>query len=192
MKNLRKFLIAFLLMFFTVNSIFLTQKMSVSAAENSFKMINQSQINMVKGEYMLLGTTWTGIGNVKWKVSNPKILKISPRSKKDAYCRVTAKKTGKVKVTAIAPNKKKVTCTIEIFNERFVSNTIIPIQKGKSRIVNFKNGDGKERVTSENTKIVKIKKLSKARYKLIGVKAGTTKMVVKSGKKILVYTIRVQ
>ena len=191
MKNFKRFIISFLLMFFLVNSIFLTGKINASAAEKGFVMINYQEINMVKGENMLLGTIWTGNGNVKWKVSDPKVVKIKPHGEKNMYCRAVAKKCGKVKITAVNPNKSKIVCTIEVFKERFTSKAILPIQKGKSLTINFKNGTGKDKASIENKKLAGIRKVAEARYSITGKKAGTTKMIVKSGKKILIYPIGV-
>ena len=73
--------------------------------------LNKKKVTIKTGEWMLLSASLNpekSTDTVKWKSSNKKVATV------DAYGFVTAKKKGKVKITAVTKSGKKATCTITV------------------------------------------------------------------------------
>lgn len=126
-------------------------------------------------------------GKVQWSTSNKKVAAIKANG---AKCTVTGKAPGTANIVAKAGGKK-FTCKVTVKENVKISTKSKTLKKGSSFNLSLSSvKDGKWSVG--NKSIVKIKKVSKNKYKVTALKAGKTTVNVKHGGKTYKCTVTVQ
>ena len=123
----------------------------------------------------------TGKNKVKWSVDKKykKYIAIAGSGRK---CYVRAKKVGTayIKVTM---GKTTYKCKVVVKNGAGLSDTVKSVNTGKSFELGLYGTSKTARWKSSNSKVVKLTKVGKNKYKVAGVKAGTAYVSATIGKK---------
>jgi hypothetical protein len=133
------------------------------------------------------------VAPLSWKSSNTKIATVDPKTGK-----ITAKKSGKVTVTATALNKKTLKLTVRVLKKATALKKVTlvkppkTLKKGKTKILTIKlspkTATGvKVTFKSSKPKVIKVDKAGK----ITALKKGKATITVKCGKRIVKKTITV-
>lgn len=144
--------------------------------------LSKTKATITKGKTLQLKVKGTK-KKVKWSSSSKKIATVSKKGK------VTAKKSGKVTITAKV-GKKKLKCKITVKNSSAVkiSNTKATILQGETLQLKMKGTKKKAKWSSSNARIATVDKNGEAK----GKRPGTTTIVAQLGKKAYLCTLTVE
>lgn len=108
----------------------------------------------------------------KWTSSKKKVITVKKIGKRKA--RITAKKVGTAYIRAKV-GKKTYKVKVRVENPR-LSRTSYTLSQGKNFTLSISGTKSTPRVVSSNTRIAKITKVSKYKYRVSGVSSGKTKV----------------
>ena len=163
-----------------------------SAAKKN--LLNVSSLKLQKGQtakvLKLKETAAAGDKVVRWKSSNPQIVKVSAKTGK-----MTGKKTGKAVITAVLKSGAAVSCNINVIKKPVATKSIalakssVTLKKGKTYTIKIKNrqpltANDKLTYKSADDKIAAVSAKGKVTAKNIGKTIITVKTA--SGRKKLV------
>lgn len=122
--------------------------------------ISKSSVSITKGSTYTLKMQNTS-KKAKWKTSNSKIATVNSKGK------VTAKKAGKVTITATI-GKKKYTCKVTVNNPPNISKSSISIAKGSTYTLKMQNTSKKAKWKTSNSNIATVSSTGKVTAKNAG------------------------
>lgn len=108
----------------------------------------------------------------KWTSSKKKVITVKKTGKRKA--KITAKKVGTAYIRAKV-GRKTYKVKVRVENPR-LSRTSYILSQGKNFTLSISGTKSTPRVVSSNTRIAKVTKVSKYRYKISGVSSGKTKV----------------
>lgn len=108
----------------------------------------------------------------KWTSSKKKVITVKKIGKRKA--RITAKKVGTAYIRAKV-GRKTYKVKVRVENPR-LSRTSYTLSQGKNFTLSISGTKSTPRVVSSNTRIAKVTKVSKYRYRISGVSSGKTKV----------------
>ncbi|MEI3194113.1 MAG: hypothetical protein V8S22_09495 [Lachnospiraceae bacterium] len=156
-----------------------TEKITAKASESVLLSANIVKIRV--NQRTVINIDNTNNTTVKWSVDKKyqKYIAIAGSGRK---CYVRAKKVGTayVKVTVGRTTYK---CKVVVKNGAGLSDTVKSVNTGKSFELGLYGTSKTARWKSSNSKVVKLTKVGKNKYKVAGVKAGTAYVSATIGKK---------
>ena len=167
------------------NSIYpMPSGVSVASAKSSKGKVSLSKNNVTvnKGFRCKIKIKNAPSGaKISWKISNKAVASIKA---KGAVCVITGKKAGQTKITARVNNKKYI-CRLTVKNTMALSVKSKTIKKGETFILSLKNADSGTVKWSVSSKILRLTRISKYRYRVTGSKIGMAYVIIRVGNKRL-------
>ena len=117
---------------------------------------------------------------IKWSSSDKKVAKVSQKGL------VTAKKAGRVKITALV-GKKKLVCKVRVLKNPRLTQTSVTLEKGETLQLKLKDAEGEQAWKTNNSEVATVTDQGL----VTAVKKGNAKIIVRVDGKRLVCRVKV-